>query len=83
MGWSAFELVVWAADGKSLYVNGWDRRSSYPALLHVDLKGEARVLRQKENEWHVYPAPSPDGRYLAFARMPFHGNVWTIENFGR
>ncbi len=55
--------------------------SGYPALLRVGLDGQVHVLREKANEWHIKPAASPDGRRLAFATMPFHGNVWMIEDF--
>ena len=55
--------------------------TNYDAILHVDLDGQVHVLRGKTNEWHVRPVASPDGRRLAFATMPFHGNVWMIEDF--
>lgn len=80
--WSGFEYISWAADGKGFYVNGhYARGISHPALLYVDLKGRAKVLRQNPHEWHIMPVLSPDGRYLAFSTMPFHGNVWMIEGF--
>ena len=83
--WQGFEFVSWAADeagfftsggGKNVYLN-----SVHPALLLVALDGQVHVLREKANEWHVRPVASPDGRRLAFATMPFHGNVWMIEDF--
>ena len=81
-GWHGFEHVAWAADGKALYLNGSSpKKVGYAALLRVDLLGHVSVLRQKEYEWHASPVPSRDGRRLAFAVMPFHGNVWVLENF--
>ena len=80
--WSGFEYISWAADGNGFYLNGgYARRASYPALIHVGFDGKVTSLRQNPNEWHVMPKLSPDGRYLAFAVMPFHGNVWMIEDF--
>ena len=49
-----------------------------PAVAWADTN---TVLRDKQNEWHVRPVASPDGRYLAFASMIFDSNVWMIENF--
>ena len=81
-GWTNFEFVDWSADGSGLFVNaGFATIGSYPALLRVDLDGTAHVLREAPNEWHVYPVASPDGRSLAFGRMPFHGNAWLITGF--
>ena len=81
-GWTNFEFVDWSADGSGLFVNaGFATIGSYPALLRVDLDGTAHVLGEAPNEWHVYPVASPDGRSLAFGRMPFHGNAWLITGF--
>ena len=81
-GWRNFEFVSWAADGKALFINaGFSVSGRYAALLRVGLDGQATVLRERPNEWHVLPQASPDGRYLAFAVMPFHGNAFLLENF--
>ena len=78
-GWSAFEFIDWSADGSGFFVNaGFATTGNYPVLLRVDLDGTAHLLRRAPNEWHVLPIPSPDGRSLAFGRMPFHGNAWLI-----
>jgi serine/threonine protein kinase len=80
-GWSRFEYVSWSGDGKGLYANGSSPSSYYAALLHVDLEGRARVLREEQHAWFVAPVPSRDGHYLAYSRMPFHGNVWMLDGF--
>jgi Tol biopolymer transport system component len=81
----AFEYVAWAQDGQGLYLNGepFDGLGKFTevGLFHTDLAGNATVLRNRPSEWHVYPVLSPDGRRLAFAAMPFHGNAWMIEGF--
>jgi len=83
--WQGFEFISWAADGTGLFISGGGKNAypgfTYPALLRVALDGQVHVLREKANEWHIKPVASPDGRRLAFATMPFHGNVWMIENF--
>lgn len=81
-GWRNFEYVAWTVDGSGLFINsGSAGAESFPALLRVDLAGVAHVLRQQPSEWHVGPTPSPDGKFLAFASMSFHGNAWLIEGF--
>lgn len=80
-GFYGFEFIAWRPDGKGWYATGSSASSNYPALLHVDLDGRVRVLRDEPHGWFVYPRPSLDGRHLAYARMPFHGNVWMIEGF--
>jgi len=80
--WSEFEYVEWAADGQSLFLNAGISFAGYDAvLLQVEMDGQAHLLRAVPNVWHVDPTPSPDGRYLAFAGMPFHGNIWLIRDF--
>ena len=83
--WLGFELISWATDIAGLFISGGGKNvyldSTYPELLRVALDGQVHVLREKANEWHVRPMVSPDGRRLAFATMPFHGNVWMIEDF--
>ena len=80
--WRGFETIAWAPNDTSFFVNGGLAQGvTYPVLLHVDTDGNTEVLRQKPHEWHIAPTVSRDGRYLAFTSMPFHGNVWMIEDF--
>jgi serine/threonine protein kinase len=81
-GWDNFEFVTWAADGQRLFINaGFARAGRYPDLLSVDLDGNVTVLRHAPYHWHVQPVASPDGKYVAFSCMPFHGNAWLITDF--
>ncbi len=81
-GWSNFEFIAWTPDGSGFFINaGSARAESFPALLRVDREGRAYVLRQQPSEWHVHPKPSPNGRFVAFASMSFHGNAWLIQGF--
>jgi Tol biopolymer transport system component len=77
-----FEFISWARNGTGWFVNGRVDQLLFnrDAILRVDLDGQVHVLRGKTNEWHIMPVASPDGRRLAFATMPFHGNVWMIED---
>jgi len=76
--WSnPLQTLYWAADGKGFFVIS--SVGSDASLLYVDLRGNARKLRD-----HVAlgdsPA-SPDGRHLAFMSQTTDGNIWTMENF--
>ena len=81
-GWSSFEYISWTAAGDAFFVDaGFATAANYPALLRVEMDGQAHVLRRHLSEWHVQPRASPDGRFVAFASMSFHGNAWLIEGF--
>ena len=80
--WTSFEFVSWAGDGQRLFLNaGFSIAGKLSDLISVDLQGNASILRQAVSQWHVYPVTSPDGRYVAFSSMPFHGNAWLITEF--
>ena len=50
-------------------------------LLFVEMNGRAHVLAQTDSEQFEDPTPSPDGRYLSFAKSTVDSNAWIIENF--
>ena len=79
-GWSNLLALVWAADGKGLFVTAGipGRR----AILHVDLQGNTHLLWENTGASNETLAePSPDGRHLAFQSWSTNGNMWMIENF--
>jgi serine/threonine protein kinase len=82
-GWFRLRGVNWAADGKGWFVSSWSEGSD--ALLFVNLKGQAQVLRQQYSltpvTGHLWGIPSPDGQYLAFHASTPLGNAWMMENF--
>jgi len=82
------ETVSFGHDGRGVYVDGYRYseargRRARKDLLYVSLDTEpiVSVVNHEPNGWHVYPVPSPDGRYLAFALMRFAGNAWTLDGF--
>ena len=82
--WTAFEYVAWAADGQGVFVTGFSLRGprlTNTGILHLDLQGHAQVLRHEQNEWHIYPVASPDGKSLAFGTMKLESNAWMIDKF--
>jgi serine/threonine protein kinase len=79
-GLNILTSVVWAADGKSLFVSSVASRGS--ALLSVDLKGNAEIVWEETGSPFTYGVPSPDGRHLAMQEWTVEGNnLWQMENF--
>jgi hypothetical protein len=68
----------WAADGKGLFVS--NRIKGGSEILHVDLRGNARVL-WKSNGPRGGAGQSPDGRHLAIYDWKQNSNMWMMENF--
>jgi DNA-binding winged helix-turn-helix (wHTH) protein/Tol biopolymer transport system component len=78
-GWSAFQSMAWAADGKGWFVAS--RSAAANTLLFVDPQGHAYPLRQTAGGYDTYAIPSPDGHRLAFLEYTTANNAWMIENF--
>lgn len=78
-GWSAFQSIEWAADGRGWFVAS--RSAAANTLLFVDQQGRAYPLRQTAGGYDTYAIPSPDGHHLAFLEYTTANNAWLIENF--
>ena len=82
--WTALEFLDWSVDGESVFVGGMPAHGPFlnnEALLQVDMTGQVTVLLHELNEWHLFPAVSPDGTHLAFATMVLDSNAWLVEDF--
>ncbi len=77
-GWSGFQSMDWAADGKGFYVSSQSASSS--TLLYINLVGQARILREQLGNFQTWGIPSPNGKHLAFLEWSSASNVWMIEN---
>jgi len=78
-GWNNLGDIEWA-DAKSLLITNHVQGGA--VLLHVDMEGNAHVLRQQQGGFAGEAGrPSPDGRHLAFNRYSVDGNIWMMENF--
>jgi hypothetical protein len=77
--WKTLSSVFWAADGKGFFVSSYTPRGA--DMLHMDLKGNARLLWEQLGGIEVYGVPSPDGRHLAMRGWNVEGNMWLMENF--
>jgi eukaryotic-like serine/threonine-protein kinase len=79
-GWSNLLSLIWAGDGKGLFVTAGIRNGR--EILHVDLQGNAHVLWEGTGATaETLAHPSPDGRHLAFDGMTTNGNMSLFENF--
>jgi hypothetical protein len=89
-GWNNLQTVNWAADSEGLFVSAATLAGS--ALLHVGLRGDARVLLKQTGSFAWLPevssvastegvVPSPDGRHLAIYDSKLSANMWMMENF--
>jgi len=79
-GWSNLLSLIWAADGKGLFVTAGIRNGR--KILHVDLQGNAHILWENTGgSGETLAHPSPDGHYLAFDGWTTSGNMWMMENF--
>jgi Tol biopolymer transport system component len=76
--WTEFTNVVWAPDGKSLFLNSFSSRGS--AILHLNLDGTSKMLYKPGSEIFALTV-SPDGKYLAFGPAIYDSNAWTMGSF--
>jgi WD40 repeat protein len=78
-GWSAFQSIEWAADGKGWFVAS--RSAAANTLLFVDIQGHPNPLSQTAGGYDTYAIPSPDGHHLAFLEYTTANNAWVMEDF--
>lgn len=79
-GWSNLLSLIWAADGKGLFITSGIRTGR--EVLHVDLQGNAHALWENTGgSAETLAHPSPDGRHLALDGWTTNGNIWMMENF--
>ena len=70
--------LLWAADGKGLFVGNFI--SGAREILYMDLHGDTTVLWKCKTD-RCYEVPSPDGRHLAIYDWRLSTNMWMMENF--
>ena len=79
-GWNNLQSLIWAADGKGLFVTVGIQNGR--KILHVDLQGNAHALWEDTGgSAETLAYPSPDRRHLAFDGWTTSGNMWMMENF--
>jgi DNA-binding winged helix-turn-helix (wHTH) protein/Tol biopolymer transport system component len=77
--WNNLESLNWAADGQGFFISNGVHGGG--VILHVDLHGNAHVLRTTPGIGYAPVWPSPDGRHLLIQELRAEGNIWTLENF--
>lgn len=89
--WQSVASVTWAADGKHLFATAWSDHFSRQAILSIDLEGNTKIIDElrsgtfgqeltyvNNSLWAL--KASPDGRYLAYRKTIWDGNVMMLEN---
>jgi len=77
--WSNSGPIVWAADGKAVFVPVVDPEGA--KLLNVSLRGDVHTIRVNRGGNYTSGVPSPDGRHLAIESTADNRNIWMMENF--
>jgi hypothetical protein len=71
--------LIWAADGKGLFVSTHKQDSGQ--VLHLDMRGKANLVWKCIGPWTCMANPSPDGHHLAIYEARQNANVFMMENF--
>jgi len=77
--WRRLGSFDWAADGKGFFTSSIT--TSGAVLLHVDLRGDTRLLWEAKGRTSAWAVPSPDGRHLVISPFVISSNIWEIEDF--
>jgi serine/threonine protein kinase len=78
-GLNNIRALGWSGDGKGLLVTSAFKGGA--VVLHVDLKGNAKVLWKCSVGQRCFAGSSPDGRHLAIYDWKLNANMWMMENF--
>jgi serine/threonine protein kinase/Tol biopolymer transport system component len=82
--WWAVQHITWAADERHVFATAWsDKTFMSQSILFLDRYGRAQIVDQVlgYGAWLDDMRASPDGRYLAYTKRSFEGNVILLENF--
>jgi Tol biopolymer transport system component/DNA-binding winged helix-turn-helix (wHTH) protein len=76
-GWTGLASLDWAADSKGFWAASSGDREN--ALLHIDLRGNARAVWRPNTLNIGWAIPSRDGKSLALHVNSDSANVWMLE----
>jgi eukaryotic-like serine/threonine-protein kinase len=78
-GWGIWD-IAWNQEETGVIVAFY---SSKAGVAQIGLDGKVTVLINGElkTDFFYSPTMSPDGRYLAYAKVGANSNVWLLENF--
>lgn len=71
------QTPAWSADGKALFITAL----SDSGLYKMDLTGHLHLLLKNPSGWVGLPAPSPDGKRIAYTNSVGESNVTLLEHF--
>ena len=82
----ADEMPAWSSDGRTIYFSRWVKKAGTESIFAIRVDGTRlhQVTRAEPTPFghcHLAPAPSPDGRIVAYqdAHECTHGIDWVIE----
>jgi serine/threonine protein kinase len=78
-GLNNIRALGWTGDGMALLVSSASKGGT--VVLHVDLRGSAKVLWSCGVGQRCSAMTSPDGRHLAIYDWKLNANMWMMENF--
>jgi DNA-binding winged helix-turn-helix (wHTH) protein/Tol biopolymer transport system component len=78
-GWNNLRSINWTANGRGLYVS--NGIAGGVALLHVDMRGNVKLLWKNRGYNSTVALASPDGRHVAIIGSSWNNNLWIMENF--
>jgi dipeptidyl aminopeptidase/acylaminoacyl peptidase len=73
------QTVSWYPSSDALVVTGTTKAGRW-VLLRMDVQGGSQILLESDH-WVTDPAPSPDGRRLAYMARTWERNAWLLEGF--
>ncbi len=76
-GWTGLASIDWAADSKGFWAASTGEREN--ALLHIDLRGNARAVWRPTTLNVGWAIPSRDGKSLALHVNSDSANVWMLD----
>ncbi|HEU4723934.1 MAG TPA: hypothetical protein VFU59_01420, partial [Candidatus Eisenbacteria bacterium] len=77
--WSdGLRAIAWSADGERLF-GTWGTSGAY-AILEIGMSGDAHAIWRTSDAPPSSPVPSPDGKYLAFARARVERNAYLMDD---
>jgi len=79
IGLDPLRHIIWAADGKGLFVSTHKQDSG--ELLHLDMRGKSHRVWKCTGPWMCMANPSPDGRHIAIYEAKQNANIFMMENF--
>ena len=73
------QTVSWYPSSDALVATGTTKEGRW-VLLRMNMQGRSQILMESD-DWVTDPAPSPNGRRLAYVAATSDVNTWLLEGF--